>query len=139
MKVLIDTHVFIWFINGDEQLPKKIREIIADTDNKCFISVASIWEIAIKFSLGKLELKSGFEKIAGFLLDNDIEILPLSFEHIRQLLKLDFHHRDPFDRIIIAQGIEEDITIITKDREFTLYDVHTLWNDSGESADLNKS
>jgi PIN domain nuclease of toxin-antitoxin system len=138
MKVLIDTHIFIWFINGDKQLPKKTREIIADTDNKCFISIASIWEIAIKFSLGKLKLKSDFEKIADFLLDNDIEILSLSFEHIQQLLKLDFHHHDPFDRIIIAQGIEEDITIITKDREFILYDVNTLWNDSDEPADLSK-
>jgi PIN domain nuclease of toxin-antitoxin system len=99
MDFLLDTHTFIWFINGDSLLPEQIQEEIKDINNRCFISIASLWEMAIKVSLDKLELKADFNKIAGFLVDNDIEILPISFEHIQKLLKLEFHHRDPFDRI----------------------------------------
>ncbi len=127
MQLLLDTHTFIWFISGDTSLPGKVRELIKDIDNKCFISIASLWEIAIKSSLKKLTLKSGFDKIAGFLIENDIEILPITFEHLQQLLQLTFHHRDPFDRIIIAQGISERLTIISKDEHFSSYTKHVLW------------
>ena len=72
MDLLLDTHAFIWFLNGDNQLPQKVKIQIADLNNKCFLSICSIWEIAIKSSLGKLELQGSFEKIATFLDDNDI-------------------------------------------------------------------
>ncbi|HEX8376361.1 MAG TPA: type II toxin-antitoxin system VapC family toxin [Pedobacter sp.] len=127
MQLLLDTHTFIWFINGDNLLPDEVIGNIKNLKNKCFISIASIWEISIKSSLNKLKLKSGFDKIITFLIDNDIQILPITFEHIQLLNTLDFHHRDPFDRIIIAQGACEGLTIITKDENFIKYPVKISW------------
>lgn len=127
MQFLLDTHTFIWFINGDNSLPTQTINRIRNTENQCFISIASIWEIAIKKSLNKLELRSGFDNISEFLAANDIAILPLTFAHIQSLNQLDFHHRDPFDRIIIAQSIAEKLTILTKDEYFKLYDCNVVW------------
>ncbi|TKK64138.1 type II toxin-antitoxin system VapC family toxin [Ilyomonas limi] len=127
MDLLLDTHAFIWFLNGDSQLPAAIKNLIADTSNKCFLSIGSIWEIAIKVSLNKLELQGDFNHIAGFLIDNDIEVLPITFEHIQRLLRLEFHHRDPFDRIIIAQALTENLTLATKDGIFYKYGVNITW------------
>src|SRR5688572_26520656 len=114
MQYLLDTHTFIWFINGDNNLPEKVKQGIQNLDNKCFISIASLWEISIKSSLGKLELKAEFSKIADFLLENEIEILPITFEHLQKLLSLKYYHRDPFDRLIIAQGLSEKLTVLSK-------------------------
>lgn len=100
---------------------------ITDIDNKCYVSIASLWEIAIKVKLGKLSLKFPFERFASYLSDNDIELLPISFDHLVKVLNLDPHHRDPFDRIIIAQGLVEDLTIITKDEHFPSYTDRILW------------
>lgn len=127
MSLLLDTHTFIWFLNGDEQLSKTLKDRITDITNKCFISIASLWEIAIKTSLNKLELQGGFHQIAGFLHENDIELLPITFEHIQTLLRLEFHHRDPFDRIIIAQALSEHLTLATKDQMFHQYQVNIVW------------
>jgi len=127
MQLLLDTHTFIWFISGDQALPQRALNAIKDTDNKCYISIASIWEIAIKFSLKKLELKSDFDNIIDFLAANDIEILPINFQHLQKIIALDFHHRDPFDRLIIAQGLVENLTIITKDEHFPSYTDRLLW------------
>lgn len=127
MQLLLDTHAFIWFISGDQALPQRALNAIKDTDNKCYISIASIWEIAIKFSLKKLELKSDFDNIIDFLAANDIEILPINFQHLQKVTALEFHHRDPFDRLIIAQGLVENLTIITKDEHFPSYTDRLLW------------
>jgi len=108
-------------------LPETAINDIKNVKYKCFISIASIWEIAIKANLNKLELKSDFDKIIDFLAYNEIEILPITFEHIQMLNNLEFHHKDPFDRIIIAQGIAEQLTIITKDESFKKYDVSVQW------------
>jgi PIN domain nuclease of toxin-antitoxin system len=110
MNFLLDTHTFIWFINGDKSLSDKVIDKIKDVENQCFFSIASIWEIAVKMKLNKLQLKSGFNKITSFCTENEIEIIPITFEHIQELNQLDFHHRDPFDRLIIAQGIAEKLT-----------------------------
>lgn len=127
MKVLLDTHVFIWFINGDKQLPSTVIEVISNPKNDCFLSIASIWEIAIKMSLGKIELLAGFEKISFFLLANSIEVLPVTFNHLQTLLTLDYFHRDPFDRIIVSQGISENLTILSKDPVFEDYPIKLIW------------
>jgi PIN domain nuclease of toxin-antitoxin system len=127
MDLLLDTHTFIWFLNGDDQLPESIRKIVADTSNKCFLSIASLWEIAIKSSLNKLELQGNFSQIGDFLIANDIEIMPITFEHIQRLVNLSFHHRDPFDRIIIAQAFIENLTVATKDKAFFEYGVNIVW------------
>lgn len=127
MDLLLDTHTFIWFISGDSSLPQKAVDAIKNVENKCFISIASLWEIAIKSSLKKLELKSGFNRIIDQLAENDIEILPIAFEHLQQVLTLEFHHRDPFDRIIISQALVERLTIVSKDEHFPSYTDRILW------------
>jgi PIN domain nuclease of toxin-antitoxin system len=128
MNLLLDTHALIWFINGDSQLPGKPVKLIKDLNTKCFVSIASIWEIAIKISLGKLDLNGGFDDISRLMKMYDIDVMPLTFEHIHQLLKLDFHHKDPFDRIIISQGIIEKLPIVTKDENFIKYKVKIIWD-----------
>jgi PIN domain nuclease of toxin-antitoxin system len=127
MDLLLDTHAFIWFLNGDNQLPTTVKNLISDTSNRCYLSIASLWEIAIKSSLGKLELQGNFTQIAGFLNNNDIEVLPITFEHIQRLLQLELHHRDPFDRMIIAQALAENLSLATKDEVFHEYGVPILW------------
>lgn len=127
MNLLLDTHAFMWFINGDKSLPAKVINLIKNIENKCFISIASIWEIAIKFSLGRLNLEGEFGEISNFLNENDIEIIPITFEHIQTLLRLEYYHRDPFDRIIISQGIYDSLVIVTKDENFKNYNVKLVW------------
>jgi PIN domain nuclease of toxin-antitoxin system len=127
MVLLLDTHAFLWYVTGDNQLPKKIIETINDTENLCFISVVSLWEIAIKLSLNKLEIKGGFQTIENFLQNNDFEILPIDFNDTKRLLSLEFHHRDPFDRMIIAQAYTNNAILISKDSHFKNYDIKVLW------------
>lgn len=127
MELLLDTHAFIWFIDGDNSLPEKAVVAIKEIKNKYFISVARLWEIVIKLSLKKIELKSGFNKINDFLAYNDIDILPITIAHLQKLIELPFHHTDPFDRIIISQGLSENFTIVTKDKEFENYTERILW------------
>lgn len=127
MDLLLDTHAFIWFMEGDNSLSKSSRQAIADIRNNCFISIASIWEIAIKHSLGNLKLSADFSLISGFLEDNEIELLPIGFSHLQTLLTLEYHHRDPFDRIIISQALTEKLTIISKDGNFPKYTNELLW------------
>jgi len=128
MNLLLNTHALIWFINGDNQLPDKSIKLICNLETKCFVSIASIWEIAIKFSLGKLDLNGGFDQISKIMKRYEIELLPITFEHLQKLLTLPFHHRDPFDRIIISQGLTEKYTIVTKDENFPKYDVRIIWD-----------
>lgn len=97
MDLLLDTHAFLWFITGDKQLSDNALTKIKNPDKKCFISIASIWEIVIKYSLDKLEIKGGFQTVENFLENNDIELLPINLNHTKNLLKLEQHHRDPFD------------------------------------------
>ncbi len=127
MNLLLDTHAFIWFINGDNDLPKQIISKIIDINNKCYVSVASLWEIAIKISLGKLTIKEDFNNLFDFINDNEMEILPISMLHLQKLLKLKYYHRDPFDRIIISQGISENFQIVTNDKNFEDYNVKIIW------------
>jgi len=127
MDLLLDTHAFLWYITGDKQLPDKIVKKINDSTNRCFISIASIWEIVIKLSLGKLEIVGGFHTIEDFLQNNDFEILPIDFDDTKRLLTLEFHHRDPFDRMIIAQAQSSKVIIISKDRYFKAYGIEVLW------------
>ena len=127
MDLLLDTHAFLWFITGDKQLPQKVVEKISDDINRCFISIASIWEIVIKLSLDKLEIKGGFETIENFLENNDFEILPIDFDDTKNLLSLDLIHRDPFDRMIISQAQTTKLTVVSKDRFFKNYNIDILW------------
>ena len=127
MRQLLDTHTLIWYINGDEQLSENARKAIDQPDSVNFISIASLWEIAIKLSLGKLQLLSTYPEMYAQINDNNFEILPITFEDTLHLSTLSLHHRDPFDRMIIAQGITNKLTIISKDSHFSSYEVSILW------------
>ena len=127
MNNLIDTHAFIWFINGDSDLSDNAKKAIEHPDASNFISIASLWEIAIKISLGKLELKTSFGKIAEQIELNGFQILSITFEDTLLISDLPFHHRDPFDRIIIAQSITNRLAIITKDKLYDGYQANIIW------------
>lgn len=127
MIYLLDTHTFIWFIEGDSSLPESVRKSITDPSSKNFISIASIWEIAIKINVGKLILQTPFPQIEKKINENDFQILPVSFGHTQVLTTLPHFHKDPFDRMIIAQSITEDLTVISKDKNFSLYPIKLLW------------
>ncbi len=127
MNYLLDTHTFIWFMEGDETLPENTRNEIIHIKNNCFLSIASVWEIAIKAGNGKLNLKVPFHKIAEYLKNTEIIILPIEHRHLQTLLHLELIHKDPFDRLIIAQAITENYTIISKDKIIPQYTVKSLW------------
>lgn len=126
MDYLLDTHILLWFINGEE-LDLDLINKIKDPDNKIFLSIASLWEIAIKHSLGKLPLQSEFSELKEILRDTNIEILPIEFSHLQELLVLPDIHNDPFDRIIIAQAIHENLKLITRDSKFKGYAADITW------------
>ncbi len=121
MQFLIDTHIFIWFIQNSPSLSQMARSLIENENNKIFLSIASLWEISIKNSIGKLNLVKGFEAMSDYLKDNSIEILPINFSHTVENNKQPFHHRDPFDRIIVSQAIVEDLDFISADAVFDDY------------------
>ncbi len=123
MRILLDTHILIWFFNGDRYLSRKGIDSIENIQNACFISIASLWELSIKISLGKLNINGYFEAIHSFLQANDIQILPVDFNDLVCLKKLPFHHRDPFDRLIIAQAQTNGFTVITHDANFEKYNI----------------
>lgn len=125
---LLDTHALLWFLSGDEQISSRSRKIISGPKNRCFISIASLWEIAIKIKIGKLHLALDLQELTTCLHKNNIEILTITFEHILETMELEDHHRDPFDRIIIAQGKFERLIIISKDKNFSKYDhIKLIW------------
>ncbi len=127
MNLLVDTHAVIWFITENDKLPAKTRQLIESAENSCFISLASYWEIAIKHSLGRLYLEKPLAGIFDIIEDSGFELLPITTDHILANAQLEFHHSDPFDRIIIAQGIVEKMTIVTKDGQFKNYPIKTMW------------
>ena len=129
MRVLLDTHALLWFLLDDPKLSRVARGVIADAHNRPEISPASYWEIAIKISLGKYELP---EPLGAFmdreLAENDIRILPILPRHTAALADLPFHHRDPFDRLIIAQAMVEGIAVVSVDPLFDQYPVRRIWD-----------
>lgn len=122
----MDTHVLIWFLHNDKQLSKKALGIIETND--VIVSVASLWEISIKTSLGKLTLAEPFNDFfPKQLIINGIDILSITISHLNKVNTLKFVHRDPFDRLIIAQSLVENIPLISKDIEFKAYGVDLVW------------
>ena len=117
---LLDTHTLIWFLDGSSLLSEKSKKEIEDENAANFVSIASLWEIAIKVSLGKIELKTTLDQIYSKLMENGFEVLPITFEDTLAVSRLPFHHRDPFDRIMIAQAMTNRMTIISKDEQFAL-------------------
>lgn len=124
MNYLLDTHTLIWFLSGDKNLSSKARKSIESTDATNFVS---LWEIAIKISLNRLKLKSPFGKIGDEIFKNGFQMLPVTFKDTLTLSTLPFHHNDPFDRVLICQGINNKLTIISKDQHFDNYKIKLIW------------
>ncbi len=128
MKLLLDTHAFLWFIMGSSNLSGNARTLIEDPANERLLSVASLWEVAIKVSLGKLTLSAPFEHlIPAQLTLNGIELLNIKVDHLSRLTSLPFHHRDPFDRLIAAQALVENIRVVGVDAALDTYGVTRHW------------
>ncbi|MXV50766.1 PIN domain-containing protein [Pedobacter sp. HMF7647] len=126
-KYLLDTHAIIWFAENDQQLSRNAVKIIENADNEINVSIASLWEIAVKVSIGKLKINKEIEKIVTLLEDNQINLLPIRPTHIAAYINLPLFHKDPFDRLIISQAISEQLTVISKDEHFSLYKVPINW------------
>jgi len=128
MKVLLDTHAFLWLLTGDKRLSETAQKTFLDPGNSLFFSAASFWEICIKKSLGKLSLKSGwFKTIQDEMKVNTIQWLPVEMLHCVELTKLPFHHRDPFDRMLIAQAMVEDLQLLSRDESLSAYEIKRIW------------
>jgi len=128
VKLLLDTHAFLWWIRDDEALGAKARRAVASDRNHCFLSMASCWEMSIKKSLGKLEIP---EPLDGFISEqlaaNRFTLLPIDLRHASRVSRLAFQHRDPFDRLLVSQAIEESLTIVSADKVFEKYGVERIW------------
>ncbi|WP_413176466.1 type II toxin-antitoxin system VapC family toxin [Anabaena azotica] len=128
MRILIDTHVFIWWTGDSQKLSLTVYNLLTNPKTQVILSVVSIWEMQIKLSLGKLELKTALpELVEDEVKQNRIELLPLDLSHIYALSNLPNHHRDPFDRLLIAQAKSEELVIISIDEKFDGYDIERLW------------
>ncbi|MDR2750333.1 MAG: type II toxin-antitoxin system VapC family toxin [Clostridiales bacterium] len=126
MRYLIDTHVALWILKG-EPISDKAKAIIDDVTAEVFVSIASAWEIAIKVSLGKLKYEGGVRAFLDDVKLNEFQIIGVEEAHIEQTEGLEYHHRDPFDRLLIATAITEDMTFISADKNVPKYDVKWLW------------
>ena len=124
--LLLDTHTFLWFVNDPTRLPEKVNAEI-ETAESVYVSIASFWEITIKSSLGKLDLPAPISQMMKDCEHLDFSILPIKSGHLEKLLTLPWHHRDPFDRLLISQAQAENLKLVTIDENISRYDVDTLW------------
>lgn len=128
MAYLLDTHTFLWFVAGDNQLPTCIKKELLNINQSCFLSIASLWEIAIKKQIGKLDLNVNFNELFRFAERNQIEIISINETHFSTLLNLTFINSDPFDRIIVSQAIAEDLTLLSRDKKLKNYNIKIKWD-----------
>ena len=127
MKLLLDTHIFIWWADQPEKLSHAALSALEDEANELLLSVASVWEMQIKIQLGKLKLSVPLKELVKTQQEtNDITISSVALTHVLALDALPFHHKDPFDRLLIAQNIEEDLTLVSADSQFSAYAVKLL-------------
>lgn len=128
MKVLLDTQVFLWWVTNDARLSSRARDLISNGENEVMLSAASGWEIAIKSRLGKIQLPADPERfVPEQLMSNSFSGLPVLLDHALRVCALPDHHRDPFDRMLVAQGQLEHLPIITADSQIGKYDVEVIW------------
>ena len=127
MRLLLDTHVFIWSFSNVKRLNIDVARELKASANDLFVSVASIWEIQIKSKLGKMKLDASLQTIVREQENNGIQIMNIDQDHALFIENLPLHHKDPFDRMLISQAMVEDLTIVTVDKRFTDYNVKVLW------------
>jgi len=130
VKYLLDTHAVIWYFEDSPELPQKITELIDDPKINIYICSVSLWEIAIKINIGTLKLSMPFEDLISNIRNRDFDIIQIEDEYLKQLSKLPFLHKDPFDRLIISSALAEKLTIITADENIQKYDVPWIWKDT---------
>ena len=128
MNVLLDTHTFLWYLEDSKQLSSKAAELLEDPSNTLRLSIASLWEISIKLGLGKLSLQNSFSELEEVLQQLKIEVLPITFSDTECYLNLPLHHRDPFDRILVAQAINHSLVLVSRDVAFDAYDLQRVWS-----------
>ncbi|MBI3414809.1 MAG: type II toxin-antitoxin system VapC family toxin [Verrucomicrobia bacterium] len=134
MRLLLDTHTLLWFLEGNSQLSAAARSAIEDQANDKWISHATAWEVAIKLRLGRLTLQLPYEELfPGVIPANGFQVLAPDFQHYRILIQLPEHHRDPFDRLLIAQAKAEGCALVTRDPQFTAYGV-PIFGDKADPA-----
>jgi len=127
-KILIDTQAFLWIAGDDPRLGAAARQAFLEPTHRLFLSMASLWEMAIKISLGKLALQPDWpQRIDAEMIANGILWLPIEPEHCVAVSTLPFHHRDPFDRLLIAQALVEDLAVMTADPLFSAYGIKCIW------------
>ena len=127
-KYLLDTHTLIWWVDNSEKLSPLARETLSLIENTCYFSLVSSWEMTIKSSINKLKLALPVrDYVAQHLAANDFKQLNITLNHVTKVEKLPWHHRDPFDRLLLAQALEEKLTIISADKIFDRYEVKRLW------------
>jgi PIN domain nuclease of toxin-antitoxin system len=129
MNLLLDTHVLIWYVAGNSSLKPATIDLLETTENNLSISVASLWEIAIKVGKGKLDLGIEFHELEGILDRLNIQILPILFGDLNVQRTLPFHHTDPFDRLIISQAINQNLVLMSADSAFSNYPVQNIWSE----------
>ncbi len=128
MKVLLDTHAFLWLIHDDDRLSRAARQTFLNMENRLFFSAASMWEICIKMSLGKISLREGWSQIIQEEMERStINWLPIQRSHCVEVVRLPFHHRDPFDRMLIAQALVEDMHLLSRDNRLSAYEIERIW------------
>jgi len=128
MRTLLDTHALLWLITDDKRLSPRAKEAFLDQENVLFFSAASYWEICIKISLGKLQLETNWQEvIQNEMAANAIYWLPVEVSHCAELTKLPFHHRDPFDRMLVAQAVVEEMQLLSRDRRLSAYGIKRVW------------
>lgn len=127
MKCLLDTHTLLWYLEDNPKLSAKAKQIITNPQNLVFVNIVSFWEIAIKFSIGKLQLSKPIIELITETKRLRIEVSPVEEIYILQIQDLPLHHRDPFDRMLIAQSLSENIPIISIDELFDLYSITRIW------------
>jgi PIN domain nuclease of toxin-antitoxin system len=128
VKLLLDTHAFLWWVEGTPALGRRARIAVANPANQVFLSVASCWELAIKLSLGKLRLTQRLDRfIPEHLSLNGFSLCAVELRHVASVADLPFHHRDPFDRLLAAQALQDQLAVVSADRVFRRYGVTVVW------------
>jgi len=127
MNILLDTHTFLWYLQDSKELSSQAAEILEDSSNTLWLSIASLWEISIKLGLGKLSLQNSFSELEEVLQQLKIEVLPITFSDTERYLNLPLYHRDPFDRVLVAQAMNNSLVLISRDRAFDAYNIPRVW------------
>ncbi len=127
VRYLLDTHVFLWLAIDDAQLTPAVRAIFVDAEQECYLSAASVWELAVKASLGKLTLATTLERLVRGGVERGVRLLDVTAGHAYRVEHLPFHHRDPFDRLLIVQAMHDGMAIVSRDSQLDAYPVTRIW------------